>query len=196
MMYYQPINDGEKEVSITNDLVARATADLQRAQRDAEMAASRLAKAKSDVADLEAFLRTLERYASAVTPAPAGVSNVEHAENGVKKWSSQPGTMARTLVDACIKRIQHAGKPQTIGELLSYLLDAGMTVGGADQKSNLAGYLSRDPRVASLGGRKGWIVKTEGTASTPGSQEAAPSTTEGESNDRPTLAFPVDETSS
>lgn len=177
----------------SSDLVTRATADLQRAQRNAEAALARLTEAKAEITDLEAFLRTLERYAVRPSIAKQIEARIEHVENMGRKWSSQPGTMARTLVDACMKRIIEVGEPQTIGDLLSYLLDIGLTVGGTDQKSNLAGYLSRDPRVVSLGGRQGWIIKTEGATSAPASQEAAPSQAEGGSDDRPTLALPGDD---
>ncbi|WP_423605667.1 hypothetical protein [Sphingomonas sp. MS122] len=97
------------------------------------------------------------------------------------------------MVDVAIAAIEEAGKPVPIGDLLDAVLAAGFTLGGADQKSNLAGYLSRDPRVASRGRNVGWdIIRSEEAASEPASDDAASSTTTGGTNDRTTLADPDD----
>lgn len=183
---------------ITEDIVARANADLQRAHRDMEAAQAKLGKAQSEVADLEAFLRTLERY---TTPSSAsGLSDIadpvthligKAAENTTGRTPSRPGTMARQLADACIEAIKNNYGPMKIGDLLDVVLSQGFVVGGQDQKSNLAGTLSRDPRLFSHGRTLGWdIIESERAAIEPGSEDAALSIDTGGTNDRTTLAFP------
>jgi hypothetical protein len=95
-------------------------------------------------------------------------------------------------VDSAIEAIETAGHPVMIGDLLDAVLAAGHVLGGADQKSNLAGYLSRDPRVLSLGRSVGWdLVRNEKTDSEPESGNAGSSSNEGGSDDRTTLADPA-----
>lgn len=180
-------------MAISNDIVARATADLQRAEAAASRAREALARAEAEVADLSAFLRTLERYAAPVTRAEGMRGALEHGKNTARSFgNSSRGTQ---MVDVAISVIREAGKPVPIGDLLDAVLAAGFTLGGADQKSNLAGYLSRDPRVASRGRNVGWdIIENEEAASKPGSTDAASSSNEGGTNERTTLAFPDVET--
>ncbi|HEX8667209.1 MAG TPA: hypothetical protein VF727_02425 [Allosphingosinicella sp.] len=174
----------------TNDIVARATADLQRALASVERARETLIKAEAEAADLQGFLRTLERY---VGPTAANGTERNAREHGKNFGGDlpKPGTRARALGDAAVEAIKAAGRPLPIGDLLDVVLAAGFTLGGADQKSNLAGYLSRDPRVVSLGRNVGWtIVETEEAAPEPGSNEAASSSAEGGPDDRTTLTDP------
>lgn len=187
---------------ITEDIVARANADLQRAHRDVEAVRAKLGKAQAEVADLEAFLRTLERYTvpSVETNGPdrearaAGILR-KIEENTTGRTPSRPGTMARQLADACIEAIKGNRSPMKIGDLLDVVLSQGFVVGGQDQKSNLAGTLSRDPRLFSHGRTLGWdIIESERAAIEPGSEDAALSTDTGGTNDRTTLAFPDVET--
>jgi len=73
------------------------------------------------------------------------------------------------------------------------VLAAGLTLGGTDQKSNLAGYLSRDPRVVSRGRSVGWdLIETEGAAEALAG-EAAPSFIVGGQDDEATLTPNPDE---
>ena len=170
-------------MTIPDDIVARANADLQRALSRAQRARTDLANAEQEAADLQAFLRTLERYSS---DAPARAER-EHDKN--ERAPAKPGSRARDLVDYAILAIKHAGKPQTIGELLDAVLAGGHTVGGTDQKSNLAGYLSRDPRLISRGRAIGWdLAENEEAAPEPASGETASSTATGGTDDRSTLA--------
>lgn len=168
-------------------IFAQATADLQRAEREVIIASERLARATGEVAELRNFLSTLERYATPNRNGRLADAATEHVRN--IKVPLREGTMGRQLVDACIDAITAAGKPLPIGDLLDWVLSEGLTVGGTDQKSNLAGYLSRDPRMESLGRTVGWaVVKTEGAALEPASGETAPLTNEGGTDDRSTLA--------
>ena len=177
-------------MAITDDIVARAKGDLQRALASAEKARSALRTAEAEASDLQAFLRTLERYAAPVRVSEDSGNTTEHSKNS-SGTVSKPGTRARALVDTSIEAIVNAGHPLLIGDLLDAVLAAGHTLGGADQKSNLAGYLSRDPRVHSLGRSVGWdLVRNEEAASEPGSIDAASSSNEGGSDDRTTLAAP------
>lgn len=171
----------------TDSIVAQATADLQRAEREVVTASERLARANMEVSELRNFLSTLERYVSPSRAARLLDSMTEHVRN--TKAPLREGTMGRQLVDSCIDAISAAGKPLPIGDLLEWVLSEGLTVGGTDQKSNLAGYLSRDPRMESLGRSVGWaVVKTEGAALEPASGKTAPSINEGGTDDRSTLA--------
>jgi hypothetical protein len=70
--------------------------------------------------------------------------------------------------------IAQAGRPLTIGELVDVCVGQGLKIGGRDLKSNLAGYLSRDPRVESLGRGVGWaIVENDAPDSTSGGEDAS-----------------------
>ena len=174
----------------TDDIVARATNDLQRAEREAEKARALLERAQAEIADLQAFMRTMERYVAPVAQEGRPAGSGEHAEN---KTPARPGTTARLLVDACYEAIEQAGHPIKIGDLLDIVLSKGFTVGGRDQKSNLAGSLSRDPRLVSRGRTLGWdIVRDEEAASEPGSEKAASSHDVGGTDERSTLALPDD----
>ena len=176
-------------MAITDDIVARAQADLQQALNRASKAKAQLDDAEREASDLHAFLRTLQRYTAPVTDSVRR----EHVSNTISS-AAKPGARGIELVDTCIEAIRHVGRPMKIGELLDVVLNAGMVIGGADQKSNLAGYLSRDPRVHSLGRSVGWdTVENEEAASVPASDDAASSQTEGGSDDRTTLVSDPDE---
>ena len=169
-------------MAITEHIIARARADLQRAESAAQRAQESLAKAESEASDLRAFIRTYQRYMG----EPSAALTSEHDVND--RQPARVGSRARDLVDAAIAAINQAGKPQPIGSLLDAVLAAGHVVGGTDQKSNLAGYLSRDPRVESRGRSIGWdIVRSEGAALEPASVETAPSDEKGGTDDRSTL---------
>lgn len=175
-------------MALNDDIVARATADLQRALERAASARDQLLAAESEASDLQAFLRTLERYTKA---APDG-ETAEHAGNTLRT-PAKAGTRARDLVDTCIVAIKDAGHPLKIGDLTDIVLAAGLTLGGQDQKSNLAGYLSRDPRVVTRGRSIGWdLVENEEAATVPASDEAASSSIEGGTDERSTLTGPDD----
>lgn len=178
-------------MTLTDDIVARAKADLQRAVSNADKARATLAAAEAEASDLHAFLRTLERYTIPTQHLEQTTNTSEHVKNFGKAIAKE-GTRARALVDTSIDAIVAAGKPLEIGELLDTVLAEGHILGGSDQKSNLAGYLSRDPRVYSRGRGIGWdIVKNEEAASEPGRNDAASSSNEGGSDDRTTLADPA-----
>ena len=172
-------------MATSEGILQQVRRDLQTARERVARIEQELAGARSEMADLEGFVRTFERYSTRVDEPDRGE---ERRKNKVSVLS-EPGTQARTLVDTCIVAIKERGAPMKIGDLLDVVLRAGLTLGGKDQKSNLAGYLSRDPRVHSLGRSVGWdVVETEEAASEPGSDEAASSQDQGGSDDRTTLA--------
>lgn len=155
-------------MAITDDIIARANDDLRKAVSRAEDARKSLSKAEAEVTEIQAFLKTFERYA----PMLVGGGEQEHRRN-VNSSLAAPGSRGRELVDASIEAINAAGRPLKIGALLDAVLAAGHTLGGADQKSNLAGYLSRDPRIHSLGRSVGWdLIRHE--AGRPASDDALP----------------------
>lgn len=164
--------------------------DLQTARERVAVIEQQLMAARAELGDLEGFVRTFERY-SARAEAPSVAQLDAEPRRNKDRGVADVGTQARKLVDTCILAIQGNGSPMKIGDLLDVVLASGLTLGGRDQKSNLAGYLSRDPRVHSLGRSIGWdIVKTEGAASEPGSNDAAPSLDQGGTDDGPTLTDP------
>lgn len=180
-------------MNTTDDIVTRVRSDLQRALSTAEKARLALTAAEAQVTELTMFLRTLERYTSPVAAHDATAARREHDENDRGRAIASRGTNSRVLVDACMTAIEGAGRPLTIGELVDVCIEQGLRIGGKDLKSNLAGYLSRDPRVKSLGRNLGWaVVVTEGAAPVPASQEAAPSLIAGGTNERTTLDNPDD----
>lgn len=171
-------------MAVPNDIVDRVSADLQRAKSRAEQARDSLAAAELETSELEAFLRTLSKYAGASVAVQKG----EHAEN---REPAKLGSRGRELVDAAMSVIRREGRPQQIGPLTNAVLADGHEIGGRDQKSNLAGYLSRDPRLCSRGRGIGWdLVKNEEAATEPDSEEAASSPDTGGTSDGTTLALP------
>jgi len=176
-------------MGFAEDILSRARGDLNRAERDAAIARERLVRAEAEISDLQAFLRKLEHY---VGPVGETVSRSDNTARRVRILHVPSGGKSRELVDIAIDKISEVGGRVPITDLFNAILERGMKIGGKDEKSNLAGYLSRDPRVDYERGI-GWGIVTEGAASAPASQEAAPSLAEGGSNERATLASPDDE---
>lgn len=176
-----------------DDILIRVQSDTHAARNRLSHLEAQIASARAELADLEGFVRTFERYAS---PVQGSVPRESTAEPRRNKDRGVPveGSQARRLVDRCILAITANGRAMKIGELLDVALASGLEIGGRDQKSNLAGYLSRDPRVYSRGRSVGWdIVKTEGAALVPASGEAAPSFETGGTNERSTLVLHPDD---
>ena len=164
-------------MALTNDIASRAKGDLQRAERDALNARDKLARAEAEINDLRAFLRKLEHYGSPVEEAL-------HARPSRSPRGS--GGKARQLADFCIEEIRKAERRVLIADLFNAAIAAGIEIGGRDEKSNLAGYLSRDKRINFAHG-EGWgIIETDGAA-VPASIFAAPSFNDGDQGDEATL---------
>lgn len=172
-------------MAFTSDIDTRAKSDLQRAERDAASARDKLVRAEMEINDLRAFLRKLEHYAS-----PSSVPEQPRATRSPRG----SGGKARRLADFCIEEIRKAGGRIPIADLFTAAMAAGLDIGGRDEKSNLAGYLSRDKRIDFAHG-EGWgIVETEGAALMPASGEAAPLFGTGGTDERSTLTHPDDAT--
>ena len=172
-------------MTFTTDIHSRAQSDLQRAERDASSARDKLARAESEINDLRAFLRKLEHYA-----APVVVDEQPRATRSIRG----SGGKGKRLADFSIAEIHKAGRRVPIADLFDAVIKAGIVIGGRDEKSNLAGYLSRDKRIDFERG-EGWgIVETEGAALVPASGDTAPSNLAGGTDERSTLANPDDVT--
>lgn len=171
-------------MATSESILQQVHRDLQTARETVAVKERELAAARSEMADLEGFVRTFERYSGKVDAPTETAERRKNKDRGVP----ERGTQARMLVDTCIDAINEKGAPMKIGDLLDVVLNQGLTLGGKDQKSNLAGYLSRDPRVESRGRSIGWdVVETEGAAREPGSDDAAPSSDQGGTDDGTTL---------
>lgn len=166
-------------MAINNDIVTRAQSDLQRAERDASSARDKLARSEAEINDIRAFLRKFEHYA---TPTDTKISvPVARSPRG-------SGGKARRIASHCIELIQKSGRKMPMNELFPRVIADGIEIGGTDEKSVLAGYLSRDERVYFERG-VGWgIVETEGAADLLGSF-TAPSLNDGGQNERATLTL-------
>jgi hypothetical protein len=134
-----------------------------------------------EAADLRVFIERLAFYAGPPKPG-VGVPSATKKSIVNERPPAREGSKSRRLVDAAILEITAQGRRLDIGHLLGALLDAGQVIGGKDEKSNLAGYLSRDARVDYVSGQ-GWGLKGTGAASEPASQQAAPSIAAGGSNE-------------
>lgn len=178
-------------MATSESILQQVHRDLQTARENVAVKERQLAEARAEMADLEGFVRTFERYSGKADAPTFSTERHKNKDRGVP----ERGTQARMLVDACIDAIHENGAPMKIGALLEVVLANGLTLGGKDQKSNLAGYLSRDPRVESRGRSIGWdIVKTEGAASEPSSNDAAPSSDqEGTDHGTTLTSFPGDD---
>ena len=173
-------------MAFTNDIASRAQGDLQRAERDAVSARDKLARAEAEINDLRAFLRKLEHY---------GLPVEEVAQSRPSRSRRGSGGKSKQLADFSIEEIRKAGRRVLIADLFNAAIAAGIEIGGRDEKSNLAGYLSRDKRIDYAHG-EGWgIIETEGAADMLAGN-AAPSFTEGGQDDEATLTSdPVDASS-
>lgn len=168
-------------MTFTNDIVGRAQSDLQRAERDALNARDKLTRAEAEINDLRAFLRKLEHYASPID-AVASIGRVRATRGS--------GGKAKRIADFCIDLIRDSGNRVEMNVIFPAVLAAGIEIGGTDEKSVLAGYLSRDKRIDFVRG-EGWgIVNDDGAASLPVSEQAAPVSSQGGNHDSPTLAYP------
>jgi hypothetical protein len=171
-------------------IVTRANRDLQAAQGRVTKLRGDLEAAEREAADIEAFLRTFRRYIDADLALKAESPRGEHGGNA-RQSVGKPGSRARVLVDTCIDMISEVGGPVEIGDLLERVFQRGLSIGGSDQKSNLAGYLSRDPRVYSRGRGIGWdLVENRKVASTSASDEGASRRTGEGTNDRSSITDP------
>lgn len=170
-------------MAFTNDISVRAENDLLRAERDAATAREKLTRAEAEINDLRAFLRKLEHYA-------APVDETGHEQRPTRRRRGSGGK-AKQLADFCIAEIRKAEDRVPIADLFAAAIAAGMDIGGKDEKSNLAGYLSRDKRINFAHGQGWGMVETEGTATEPDSNVAVPSHDTGGNDERPTLVLPV-----
>lgn len=164
---------------VSDDIQSRAQADLQRAERDMQNYQEKLTKATQERNDLSAFLRKLEHYA-VPTVLTEGVVRTRSIRGS--------GGKARRIVSHCIDLIQKAGREMPMNELFPKVIADGIEIGGTDEKSVLAGYLSRDERVY-FKRPVGWgIVETEGAADLL-TGDATPSLIDGGQNERATLTL-------
>lgn len=165
-----------------NDIGARARSDLQRAERDAAVARDRLTRAEAEINDLNAFLRKLEHYAAPVEGA--------HIRIRAPRGS---GGKAKRIADFCIEIIKSADRRVEMHELFPAVLEAGIEIGGTDEKSVLAGYLSRDKRLNFVR-RQGWgIAETNEAIMSLSGAEAAASFGTVEQDAGATHALPSDD---
>jgi hypothetical protein len=169
----------------TDDIIAKAKADLQRAERNVSHYRVQMENAAADALEITAFLKRFEFYAVRGGAASAVVTR----SDGGERLPAREGSKSRRLVDECIKIIEAAGAKVDINDLLNGVLAAGLEIGGRDEKSNLAGYLSRDARVTYTRG-EGWALVNEGATETLAGQQAAPSSAIGGTDDGPTLTVP------
>jgi hypothetical protein len=169
----------EAATMVSDDIQSRAQADLQRAERDIQNYQEKLAKATQERNDLSAFLRKLEHYA-VPTVVTDGVARTRSARGS--------GGKGKVIVDFCIDLIRNAGRRMKMNEIFPAVIKSGINIGGTDEKSVLAGYLSRDKRV-DFEREDGWgVVETEGAADLLAGT-AAPSFIDGGQNERATLTL-------
>jgi hypothetical protein len=162
-----------------NDIGARARSDLQRAERDAASAREKMTRAEAEINDLRAFLRKLEHYAVPMESAQIRTRALRGS-----------GGKAKRIADFCIEIIQTAGRRVEMGDLFPAVLEAGIEIGGTDEKSVLAGYLSRDKRLNFVR-REGWgIAEPYEEALLLSGTEAVPSISIGEQVERIALNIP------
>lgn len=110
-------------------------------------------KALGEIAEIRAFIRKLNLYIYPQT------------EKG-DRMRRGTGGKARLLSNYCLAKIREAGRRVPISDLFAAILDEGLDVGGRDEKSVLAGYLSRDPRI-NYKRDEGWGENEKGTAREP-----------------------------
>jgi hypothetical protein len=119
-------------------LVSAARAELARIEGRIARLEAELVAARSESSKLEAFLEVAAR----LSVAPKLPS-----EGQPQRAGRPSGSKSATLVNTSIEAIRAAGRPLSIGNLIAAIRDAGLQVGGQNETANLAGYLSRDPRV-------------------------------------------------
>lgn len=171
----------------SEEIVAKARGDLQRAERNIEDFRNRLQNAERDVAEISAFLRLFDHYAGPVRQDEA--ERPKRPYGGVRA-PAREGAKSRRLVDESLNVIDAAkGRRVDIRELLNSILEAGLEIGGRDEKSNLAGYLSRDERVNYVRG-EGWGRVKEEATDPATNQEVASSQSTGGTDEGTTPELP------
>ena len=120
------------------EIIAKVKADMARAEEAERTAEAALRVARAEKDRLAAFMEMAARYAANIGPAmpePEG------------KRLPKAGTQTAIVVDKAISLVMAARRPLSIAVLAEGVEGAGIKIGGKKPKVNLAGYLSRDPRI-------------------------------------------------
>ncbi|MDG3441873.1 hypothetical protein [Nitrospirillum amazonense] len=161
------------------DTLSLARTDLQKLEAKISRLQEDLRGLENDRVKLLHFIEMAERYSSATTILGATTkrSSVENR-----------GTKGARLVEASLEIMRDTGRPMKNAELANALISMGYEIGGQQPSANLAGFLSRDSRVAFTKGL-GWTLAPQiatPTATTPTLDENIPTTSDATSYNEPT----------
>ncbi len=138
---------------------------LDKAQADLERSTARVAKLRDDLAKAEADAKQMTVVVSWLRKQ-MGLPDAGNGDPAAARPRAVAASDTKTgqLVRVAIHAIKEAGRPLSIAELHDAVERAGLDIGGAQPRANLAGYLSRDARVEFVRG-VGWrTVNDEGPA--------------------------------
>ncbi len=121
------------------EIIAKVKADFAKAEEAEKIAEHNLRMVRAEKERLAAFMEMAARYAA--------VTESKSPEPDRKQWVPKEGTQTAAIMDKAISLVMTARRPLSIAELAEGVQAAGLKIGGKKPKVNLAGYLSRDPRI-------------------------------------------------
>lgn len=132
---------------------------LAKAEYDLEKAQSRVGKLRDDLARAEDQVQQMASVVSWLRKQ-AGLPDTDPNQTTRAHPKTRPNSKSGELVEICIAAIKSMGRRLSIQELETAIIVEGREIGGANPRTNLAGYLSRDDRIEYQQGR-GWGLVNE-----------------------------------
>lgn len=114
---------------LAQDLVERARRDLVQQERHLAVLREQVVNAEQQIERLRAFLNTAAGYLNDVNISVGPITE-------------KPPTQAEALLNATEEEIRTAGRPLTIQELFTRMLDRGLKIAGKNPKANYSWILS------------------------------------------------------
>ena len=150
-------------LAVTSDLAQAldlASADIERFNAKEVRLVADLEAVRAERQKLIHFCEMASKY-SGVEIAGASGTQVGEATRSRVCYGAlpRPGSKTANLVEAVLDAIDKAGHPLAIKDLVSAVHARDLTIGGANEAANLAGYLSRDKRIQYARGI-GWSRAT------------------------------------
>lgn len=120
-----------------------------------QIALRRLAALQDEKRELEAFIATYQKLATASPQAPEYtiVSKVTLVTGAPPR-----GSVTNTLVSAAMEIIADAKRAMKLGDIYTAILARGIIVGGKNPRNNLGAKLSADPRLKTIPGMGWWFA--------------------------------------
>lgn len=135
------------------EMLIKARKDLSKAESEFAKASTALQRAEATVNQLRAVVDWLSTQLGQNDSQPSN-----------QKTRPKEGTHSAKLINAAIWSLEATGKPMSIAQLAKSVEEMGLEIGGSKSNATLAGYLSRDDRVAFRRELGGWVLTEKATS--------------------------------